>query len=100
MPRIATIVPVLNEATQIVAGLEALQPWRGPDCELIIADGGSTDQTVALAEPQADRVIIAPKGRAAQMNAGAAASQSEILWFLHADSLPPPEAILLIQARC
>ncbi len=98
MPRIAIIVPVLNEATQIVAGLEVLQAWRGPDCELIIADGGSTDQTVALAEPRADRVIIAPKGRAAQMNAGAAVSQSEILWFLHADSLPPPEAILLIQA--
>ena len=97
MPRIAIILPVLNEEAQIVAHLETLQAWRGPDCELIIADGGSADQTVALAQPLADRVIIASKGRAAQMNAGAAVARSEILWFLHADSLPPAEAITLIQ---
>ncbi len=98
MPRIAIILPVLNEEAQIAAHLKTLQAWRGPDCELIIADGGSADQTVALAQPLADRVIVAPKGRAAQMNAGAAVAQSEILWFLHADSLPPAEAITLIQA--
>ena len=98
MPRIAIILPVLNEETQIAVHLKTLQAWRGPDCELIIADGGSADQTVALAQPLADRIIVAPKGRAAQMNAGAAVTQSEILWFLHADSLPPAEAITLIQA--
>ena len=97
MPYIAIILPVLNEEAQITAHLTPLQAWRGPDCELIIVDGGSADQTVALAKPLVDQVIVAPKGRAAQMNAGAAVTQSEILWFLHADSLPPAEAITLIQ---
>lgn len=97
MPYIAIILPVLNEEAQITAHLKTLQAWRGPDCELIIVDGGSADQTVALAKPLVDQVIVAPKGRAAQMNAGAAVTQSEILWFLHADSLPPAEAITLIQ---
>lgn len=97
MTHIAIIVPTLNEESQIVVGLQALQAWRGAECELIVADGGSADQTVALAEPLADRVVIAPKGRAAQMNAGAASARSEILWFLHADSLPPDHAIALIQ---
>ena len=51
MPRIAIILPVLNEEAQIAVYLKTLQAWRGPDCELIIADGGSADQTVALAQP-------------------------------------------------
>ncbi len=97
MAHIAIIVPTLNEESQIVAGLKIMQVWRGSECELIIADGGSVDQTVALAEPLADRVVAAPKGRAAQMNAGAASARSEILWFLHADSLPPDNAIAWIQ---
>jgi hypothetical protein len=50
---------------------------------------------VALAEPLADQVIVSPKGRAAQMNAGAALTKADILWFLHADSLPPPGCRLL-----
>jgi glycosyltransferase involved in cell wall biosynthesis len=53
-----------------------LQPLRQQNCELIVVDGGSRDQTVALAEPLADRVIASPKGRAAQMNAGAAQARA------------------------
>jgi rSAM/selenodomain-associated transferase 2 len=95
--RIAIILPVLNEEAHIAACLRALQPLRG-DGELIVADGGSRDRTAALAEPLADRVIVAPRGRAAQMNAGARQAGGEILWFLHADSLPPPGAAELIRA--
>lgn len=98
MPRIAIILPVLNEETEISAGLGRLQSLRRQDCELIVVDGGSRDQTVALAEPLADRVIIGPRGRAAQMNAGAALAQSALLWFLHADSQPPPDAAGMIRA--
>jgi len=96
--RIAIILPVLNEETQIAACLTLLQPLRGQECELIVVDGGSNDRTVTLAKPLADRVILGPKGRAAQMNAGARQASGDILWFLHADSLPPPAAAILIRA--
>jgi len=96
--RISIILPTLNEDAQIVTCLRALQPLRAQICELIVVDGSSQDQTAALAKPLADHVIVSPKGRAAQMNAGAALAQGDILWFLHADSLPPLNAIDLIRA--
>ncbi|HRD67470.1 MAG TPA: TIGR04283 family arsenosugar biosynthesis glycosyltransferase [Candidatus Competibacter sp.] len=98
MSRISIILPVLNEQAGIVACLQALQPLRGQNCELIVVDGLSCDGTVALAKPLADRVIAGPKGRAAQMNAGARQASGDILWFLHADSLPPPDAGSSIRA--
>jgi rSAM/selenodomain-associated transferase 2 len=98
MPAISIILPVLNEETQIMTGLEALQAWRGQHCELIVADGGSQDRTPMLAQSLADQIIISPQGRAAQMNAGASKARGDILWFLHADSVPPPDAIDLIRA--
>lgn len=97
MLTIAIILPVLNEEAHIVAGLNLLQPLRQQGCSLIVVDGGSQDQTVALAEPLADLIIVSAKGRAAQMNAGAALGNSDILWFLHADSLPPADAATLIR---
>jgi len=98
MLRISIILPALNEEAQIVAGLDTLQALRDQDCELIVVDGGSQDQTAVLAEPLADQVITSPRGRAAQMNAGARQACGAILWFLHADSLPPPDAAGLIRA--
>ncbi len=98
MSHIAVILPVLNEEAQITACLTLLQPLREQDCELIVVDGGSGDRTVALAKPLADRVISSSRGRAAQMNAGARQAGSDILWFLHADSRPPPAAANLIRA--
>ena len=95
---ISIILPVLNEEAHIVACLNVLQPLRGPESELIVVDGGSRDRTVALAEPLADRVIAGSRGRAAQMNAGAGQASGVILWFLHADSLPPPDAATLIRS--
>ncbi len=68
-PSISIIVPVLNEAAEIVAALAALQAPRAGGAELIVVDGGSGDATVALATPLADRVVAAPRGRASQMNA-------------------------------
>ncbi|MBC8164208.1 MAG: TIGR04283 family arsenosugar biosynthesis glycosyltransferase, partial [Roseiflexaceae bacterium] len=59
--------------------------------EIIVADGGSTDATVALASPFA-RVVHAPRGRARQMNAGAFQAQGDVLLFLHADTRLPPHA--------
>jgi rSAM/selenodomain-associated transferase 2 len=91
--RVSIVVPALDEARAIVATLVALQPFRAAGHELIVVDGGSVDATVALATPLADRVVGAPRGRALQMNAGAALAAGELLLFLHADSRLPAEAI-------
>lgn len=93
---LSIIVPTLDEAEGIVAFLGALQPLRIRGAELILADGGSRDGTVSLATPLVDRVISSPRGRAVQMNAGAAIASGEILLFLHADCALPGNADLLI----
>ncbi len=89
---LSIIVPALNEATTIVDTLQRLQGMRGRGHEVIVVDGGSTDATAALAAPLADRVLVSPRGRARQMNAGAAEARGELLWFLHADTLAPEAA--------
>lgn len=92
MKRVTVIIPALNEAAQITAMLQALAPLRRRGHEVIVVDGGSSDGTPTLAAPLADQVLHAQKGRALQMNAGAHAATGDVLWFLHADTLPPPEA--------
>lgn len=82
---ISIIIPTLNEAACIGATIASLRR-QGP-CEIIVADGGSGDGTPELARA-ADFVVQAPRGRAAQMNAGAAAARGEHLLFLHADCTP------------
>jgi glycosyltransferase involved in cell wall biosynthesis len=71
MRRLTIVVPVLDEAAIIVAALEALTPLRARGAEIIVVDGGSDDGTVQLAQPLADRVIAAARGRGSTMNAGA-----------------------------
>jgi rSAM/selenodomain-associated transferase 2 len=92
MTRISIIVPVLNEADRIAATLAALAPLRARGHEVIVVDGGSSDGTAALARGAADKVASAPRGRASQMNAGAALARGEVLLFLHADTRLPENA--------
>jgi rSAM/selenodomain-associated transferase 2 len=91
-PGLSIILPVLNEAPDIVAALQALAPLRHAGAEVIVVDGGSADHSAELAVPYADRVINAPRGRASQMNAGAAAANGGVLLFLHADTRLPAGA--------
>ena len=95
---LSIVVPVLNEAAGIERALQRLAPYRARGVQLIVVDGGSSDATAALAEPLADRVVHAPRGRAAQMNAGARAAGGADLLFLHADTRLPPAAEQLVAA--
>jgi len=96
MPVISVVMPVLDEAVRIVSALKALQPLRAAGTEVIVVDGGSSDDTVAFATPLADKVIAARRGRASQMKAGAALARGEVLLFLHADTHLPEGALTLV----
>lgn len=95
-PTLTIVMPVLNEAAGIVQALRALAPLRARGAELMVADGGSSDDTVALARAGGARVIHAPRGRALQMNAGAQHAGGDVLLFLHADTELPANADILI----
>lgn len=95
--KLSIVMPVLNEARHIADILQPLQGLRQSGAEVIVADGGSTDATPALAAPLSDQMIAAPRGRALQMNAGAHAARGDVLLFLHADTCLPGSAPLLIE---
>ena len=98
-PVLSIVIPALNEAAGLEATLQALQPLRLRGVDLVLADGGSSDATPTLAQPWVDAVVDAPRGRALQMNAGAARARADVLLFLHADTrLPPLADVLVLQA--
>jgi rSAM/selenodomain-associated transferase 2 len=94
--KLSVIIPVLDEADGIAPALAALAPMRARGVEIVVVDGGSSDQTVGRARALADRVIVAPRGRGTQMNAGAAVAAGSVLVFLHADTRLPKDADRLI----
>lgn len=94
---LSIVMPTLNEAQYIADALQPLQSLRKSGVEVILADGDSEDDTAARATSLADKVIAAPRGRAAQMNAGARAASGDVLLFLHADTRLPINAPLLIE---
>ena len=67
MSKLSIVMPVLNEGETIAAALDALAVLRALGTEVIVVDGGSRDATIQRARPRADRVILAPRGRAPQM---------------------------------
>ena len=89
LDRVSVIIPALNEESQIVATLCAVR--RDLCHEVIVVDGGSSDDTVQLAKEAGATVFGSKAGRAYQMNAGAARADGGSLLFLHADTLLPPE---------
>ena len=92
---LSVVVPTFNEEAIIAATLAAArQPGAA---ELIVVDGGSQDETVRLARAAADRVVEVERGRARQMNAGAAVARGNVLLFLHADTCPPPAYAVAVE---
>ncbi len=99
--RVSIIVPVLNEAATLGDALRALAGWRSEGAEVIVVDGGGADShhaTRAACADLADAVLLAPRGRARQMNAGAARAQGDALLFLHADTRLPADAPAALQS--
>jgi rSAM/selenodomain-associated transferase 2 len=103
MANVSIIIPTLNEEHALPRTLRLLQRLYPPSIEIIIADGGSTDRTIQLAEAmrpcfQVLRIVQCNQaGRACQMNAGAKKATGDILCFLHADTALPDDALSVIQ---
>jgi rSAM/selenodomain-associated transferase 2 len=85
--RISIIIPVLNESANLQWAIESTQP--SDNIEVIVVDGGSSDDTCQVAVKLGVKLIVSPAGRSRQMNLGAAAATGDILLFLHGDSRLP-----------
>jgi rSAM/selenodomain-associated transferase 2 len=94
---VSVIIPTLDEAHSLGATLQALTRIRhGGHVEVIVVDGGSGDTTREIAREHGAHLILSARGRGAQMHAGATIARGDALWFLHADTIPPPDAPQLI----
>lgn len=85
--RISVIVPALNEEECIASTLDSIK--RGDNIQVILADGGSRDRTLQIAEDLGAEIVNSGRGRSCQMNEGAARAEGEILLFVHADTRMP-----------
>lgn len=94
-PWLSIVIPTFNEQHTITHTLNAIRKLRG-NFEVVVVDGASNDATVAIAERHCCnnvRVITSQRGRGEQMHAGACAAHGQVLWFVHADTLPPEDGV-------
>lgn len=94
--RITAVIPTLDERDVLPALLDRLRQFD-PPVPAIVVDGGSSDGTAGVAREHGARVLQGARGRGAQMTAGAAEADADVLWFLHADTLPPLGAVAAIR---
>lgn len=87
--RLSIIIPTLNEAENIDRLLKRVNSSLGEEVEVIVVDGGSTDDTVKRSQALGATVYQTKKGRAKQMNLGATKARGDVLYFIHSDTLPP-----------
>jgi rSAM/selenodomain-associated transferase 2 len=89
---VSIIIPTLNEAHALGQTLDMLAQLQG-FFEIIVADGGSDDATVTIAQQRGTHVVPSRRGRGTQLHAGAGAAHGDVLWFLHADAHPAVDAL-------
>ncbi|MEO8494413.1 MAG: TIGR04283 family arsenosugar biosynthesis glycosyltransferase, partial [Planctomycetota bacterium] len=89
--KVSVIIPALNEEVMLAGAAQSA--WDAGADEVLVVDGGSVDETIAVAQTQKCQVIVSPPGRAIQQNRGASRSTGDILLFLHADNRLSPDAI-------
>ena len=94
---ISIVVPALNEESQIGNTIDALARLIG-EKEIIVVDGGSEDRTVEIASSHGIRTLHCERGRGHQMHAGAVSATGDVLWFVHADTVPPVNALQQIES--
>ena len=92
MDKLSIIVPVYREGTALQERLLQLQPMRARGHELILVNGDGDDDGPARCAALVDKILVSPRGRARQMNAGASLATGEVLLFLHADTRLPDSA--------
>ncbi|MCP9792654.1 TIGR04283 family arsenosugar biosynthesis glycosyltransferase [Vulcanococcus limneticus Candia 3F8] len=95
-PRLSVIIPVLNEAQAVRQCGASWKALEASGAEVLLVDGGSNDDTVALLQQAGLRVVAAPRGRGRQLRTGAARARGEILLFLHADTRLPANGLELV----
>lgn len=95
--QLSIIIPILNEERELPNLLERLAPFRACDVEVIVVDGESEDGSRQAALRAGVQMVCSERGRARQMNAGAAAAKGDVLLFLHADTRLPPSAVQAIE---
>lgn len=94
---ISVIIPTLNEAYGVAATLRVIFAL-GHGLEVVVIDGGSEDGTAETAAREGARVYQSERGRGSQLSKGAAEARGEVLWFVHADTLAHPRALIDIEA--
>ncbi|MEM8917381.1 MAG: glycosyltransferase [Pseudomonadota bacterium] len=98
MKTVSLILPVLNEAVALPATLKSVRSLDPPPDEVLIIDGGSTDDSIDIARAASVRVILSPKrGRGIQINLGVSQASCDVICILHADSILPPDAVAVIR---
>lgn len=91
-PELSIVIPTFNEEISLGQTLESLKIF-GENIEIIVVDGGSADATISVAEKYGVKILHSPRGRGTQLQIGGNAASGDVMWFLHADTIPSKDCV-------